>query len=456
MKHSILLIAFLLISIQVLAQNYGLNNADPTLFTKYKVPETNLSTLYFNTQMNFNSAKNDNSSSSPNYEYSSNSFNYNFNSSLTPSYYLLKENDDNVLSLNAYANGSYSNNYSKNENSLNTNNNYAKQINWQLYLSLVGNYKNYLSESYLFYSFGSNIRINMTDERFEGYYLNDSYGDLPYKGTKDQNYNILMGVGWGKMRNVTPVVSAIRLQERLKQLNLLNDDFNESTIEDLAEQFSKEIYYSNVYNMSGKYFWGDIEKTLAINGVSLSGLNQYGSYYLKEISNEIRFQRNEGILGGINLQLDYYSYYANSNISEVFFTLANIYFNYSHQLNLNSQINFNISFNGGPNITNHPYVRQKYSINSVIGYNYELTDRVVTSISNTFSQSFTNSDGQPKTLTNDVNLSVNYFIEDKISLNTSYELFYSNNKYFHNKGSQLNNILSLGLTYYIDKGFLYK
>jgi|WetSurMetagenome_2_1015567.scaffolds.fasta_scaffold401829_1 hypothetical protein len=57
MKHSISLFAILLISIQVLAQNYGLDNADPTLFTKYKIPETNLSTLYFNTQMNFNSTK---------------------------------------------------------------------------------------------------------------------------------------------------------------------------------------------------------------------------------------------------------------------------------------------------------------------------------------------------------------------------------------------------------------
>jgi hypothetical protein len=457
MKHSITILTILLISYRLLAQNYGLDNADPALFTKYRIPETNLSTFYFNTQVNFNSSQKDNYTSIPYNEFLNNTYSYFFNSSLSPNYYLLKENDDRVLDFNIYANGSYINRYNKSNYSIDTINSYEKERELNAYLNIDFNYKKYLHESDLFYSIGSKSSIEISDQRKEGTYVNNL---RLYEGTKNQDYNILFGIGWGKIRNVSPVVSAIRFQERLKQLNIINSNLNEKTIEDLAEQLSKEMYYSTVYNRSGKYLWDDIEKSLSRNGISLSGLNQYGSYYLKEISSEIRFQRNEGLSTGLNFQFNYNNFFYSNyidKINEQYYSLGNVYLNCSHQLNLNSQINFNLSLSGGPNLSKHPHYRQKYLINSEVGYNYELTDRLVTSISDKFSLSFINlSDGQIKELRNDLQLRANYFIEDKISLNMAYLLSYAKFQYPLASNSELDDIFSIGLTYYIDKGFLYK
>lgn len=113
---------------------------------------------------------------------------------------------------------------------------------------------------------------------------------------------------------------------------------------DLAQKFSQNSYYPEVYNRPDKFFWQDIEKTLANDGVTLTGLNQYADSYLREVLNEVRFIRNEGLELSLSLKLDYYNNYASfSGITEKFYTLLNGSLIYSHQLNLNSQLSFNMS-----------------------------------------------------------------------------------------------------------------
>ncbi len=460
MRHSILLIVLLIIiSTQLKAQSYGLNNADPSLFSKYRIPETNLSSLYFGVQSSFNSQKSDNLYADPTYSSSNDNLTRNFNSSLSPSYYLLKETDDRVLKINTRISGAYNYNYSKQNSFRNYNNNlmvynnYSKQVGFNLNLLFEGDYRNYIAATDLFYSFGSDFLLDIYDRKID----NDNINDNSYEGAKTQSYDFTIGIGWGKIRNVTPVVSAIRFQERLKQLNLINDDLNENTIEALAEQFSKSSYYLQVYDRSAKYFWQDIEKTLANSGVSLSGLNQYGSNYIREVPNEIRFSRNEGIITGLNLQLLYdnsfHSY--NSSLNEQFFTLANAYLNYSHQLNLNSQLSFDISLSGGPNLIKNSLVKQEYMFNSLVSYYFELTDRIVASIVNNFALTFQNATIQRKTLSNNLKIGMDYFLEDKLALNASYQLAYRDKKLEFQKNTAANNYITLGLTYYIDRGFIY-
>jgi hypothetical protein len=328
-------------------------------------------------------------------------------------------------------------------------------------LNLQGSYGRYLSQGNLFYSFGSTISASINN------YYNDNNQFSQYQGNVIQNYDISIGIGWGKIRDVTPVVSAIRLQERLKQLNLLNNDLSENTIEDLSEQFSKSIYYSQVHDRADKFFWQEIEKTLLNDGVSLAGLNQYGSSYLREIPNEIRFLRNEGIMTGFNIMINYDNdYYTNDGIfdPEHLNILGNVYLNLSHQLNLNSQVRFSLSLSGGPNAIKDSYYRQKYIIQSTIGYDYEITDKIVTSVSDAFNCAFQNNSASyysidSKTLTNNFSLSINYFIEDNLSLNASYMWNYNdsrtNDESLTGKFAESTNNIVVGFTYYINRGFLY-
>jgi hypothetical protein len=475
MKKSIILLSLIaFISTKLTAQSVGLGNTDVSVFSNYRIPETNLSSLWFNTNLNFNSTNNIQSSninnSGQNSNYSSNDFNSNLQYSLAPNYFLLKQNDENWLSLTSNFNTNISYNYDKSQVDDSTYS-HSKENGYDLTLDFNGSYGKYFTPGNLFYSISSIVEVDVysaySDIFQEGQHINQ------YIGNKTQHYNISFGFGWGKIRDVTPVVSAIRLQERLKQLNLLNNDLSENTIEDLSEQFSKSIYYSQVHNRADKFFWQDVEKTLSNNGVSLAGINQFGSNYLREVLNEVRFMRNEGITTGLNITMDYRNAYASSTNSctEGLNTLGNIYFNLSHQLDLNSQIKFSLSLSGGPNVIKYSLNKQEYLIQSTIGYDYEITDRIVTSVSNSINYTINNYvNQQDKVLDDSFIFNVNYFIEDNYSLKISYQWEYSDSRRNANyindinaypyswssKAANIGNFLTVGFTYYINRGFLYK
>jgi hypothetical protein len=465
MKQSIVFFAFLFFvsMVEINAQTYGLDNTDPVVFTKFRVPDTDLRTLWFNTNFDFNSQKNINSNDYNSYTYSSNNYYSNLRYNLNPKYFLLRESENRYLSLDAGLIGSYSRQYQENEASINQPKSTFLTKDYAADLNMSFTYDNYINGNNTFYSLSSNIRVNLDDSKSEQNYNTITNS---YSSNKNQNYTVSVGAGIGRLRNITPVVTAIRFQERLKQLNLLNNDLSENTIESLAGQFYKQQYFSDVYDRPDKYLWQDIEKTLTAEGVSLKGMNMYSDSYLKEAVNEVRFLRNEGLIAGVELQLNYEKQYrystGSSNIlPEMFYTLGNVYLKYSHQMNLNSQFNFDIAASGGPNILKNPSFRQQYSLLADIGYNYELTDRLVVSVNNSISLAFWNDRQQLKNRTNDFVFSLHYFIEDNLSLNANYHWNYNDSKsmvlnepvYYQNSSGN-NHSVSIGFTYYVERGFL--
>lgn len=240
---------------------------------------------------------------------------------------------------------------------------------------------------------------------------------------------------------------------------MLDKDLNKKTIEDLAGQFYKQSYYNSVYNRPDKYFWQDIDKILANDAVSLKDMNMYSNAYLRESLNEVRFLRNEGFVAGMNLLLNYQNQYSASNqghyLSEQLFAMGQAYINFSHQMNLNSQINFNLSLMGGPDVIAHPSERQQYSMAAGLGYDYELTDRLVASVNNTFYLLFGNYVVQQKLLSNYFNINMKYFVEDNLSLNVDYNWTYSDSKGPYESSTQ-NTVnthsINIGFSYYIETG----
>jgi hypothetical protein len=281
MKRSIILFTLLLFvsTGNVNAQKYGLGNTDPSVFTKFRIPETDLSAIWFNTNLYIYSNKNDYTNIEPEVPSTGSRFNSSLSYSLNPNYYLLRESEDNYLTVRGSLSGSYYQEYREDHSSIEQQKftsqykEYATSIN----LSFTDN--NYINSNDIFYSLGSNIQVNMEDNKTDTY---ESVNSNLYNGDKRQNYSFAIGMGIGKRRNVTPVVSAIRFQERLKQVNLLNGDLSEKTIEDLAQQFYQQSYYSTVHERPDKYFWQDIDKTLSNDGVTLKDLNMYADAYLRE------------------------------------------------------------------------------------------------------------------------------------------------------------------------------
>ncbi len=454
-RYNFLLVIFTsILTINIYAQNYGLDNADPSVFTKYRVPDTDLRSLWFNTSLNLNTNKQNYLSDYARSSQYNSSFTYNLN----PYYYLLQESDSRYLNFNANINSLYNYYYTEDQSSFNQYVNNAKRNGYSAYITLSFTDNNYKDKGNAFYSIASTVQVNMSDQKSS---QNDNgKSTSTYSSNKTQSYDFSFGIGIGKMRNVTPVVSAIRFQERLKQVNLLNTDLSDKTIEDLAQQFSRQNYYARVHVRPDKYFWQGIENILTNDGVSMSGLNMYADAYLRETTNEIRFLRQEGFMTGINIQFNYQKNYAASGnyylFPEQFFTMGNVYLTYSHQLNLNSQVNFDVSVSGGPNVLAKPGIWQKYLLTADAGYNYELTDRLVASLKDGFSWNYQKGDNFYRYLENDMNLSFNYFIEDDISLNATYQWSYLDARtiFMSNIDNHSTNSVSVGLTYYIDRGML--
>ena len=452
MKYSLVLFIAMVFTVSnITAQNYGLGNTDPAVFTKYRVPETNLYSLWFNTALSLTTSKTfDNQPIFSDYSYYNSMFKY----SLSPSYILRKEREDRVLSISTNLSGSYQYNYSE------RNGEYTdKNSNYSLNLGIKGSINNYFNSDNKFYSIGAELNFFAMDRRQDAPSIQLKN---QYIGAKTQNYIVSFGFGVGKVRNITPVISAIRFQERLKQLSLANNDLSEKTILDLSQQFSRRSYYSQVHDRSGKYFWDDLEGILNKDGVSLQGINMYGTNYLMEAPYDYRFVRMEGMTTGINIQIDYSNTYRSGNefqipiLEEQLNILGNAYINYSHQLNLNSQVHCSLSLSGGSNIITNPEVKQKYIISTSLGYDYEITDRIVTSVNNNFGTSFFNESAQRKEMINNFSLSLDYFIEDNLLLYVTYNWDFNETKQANRaKYSVNNNNVQLGFTYYFDRGFIY-
>lgn len=111
--------------------------------------------------------------------------------------------------------------------------------------------------------------------------------------TNSKNRFILIepnaGIGFGRIRNITPVIRALRLNERYKTLG--NTSLTKQEIEFSSVQFTRYQGYQRRYDRPLKYFWKDLD-----NGIDskLSGLNAFDLFYLNDVFNENLGSRFEG------------------------------------------------------------------------------------------------------------------------------------------------------------------
>lgn len=444
--YRMLFVALLFVSLQTAAQRYGLGNSDPSLFTDYKLPDTKLHKFWISSDFSFESNKSIYRFQSDGYD----TYRYDSRLSLSPEYYMLEQTDDKSLSINCFVNAEYNNRYQKTNGNGYYSNSFDKSLSYNLMVMFNGNYRRYIDSNEMFYMIEPSIQLTNNENYNNGVWQNDYYY------SKNRTLGFIFGVGFGKIRDVTPVVSAIRFQERLKLLNIISSDLNKNTIEKLAGRFSEYYDYNSIYNRGEKYFWKEIDDDLSKEGVSLNGLNQFGNSFIREIPNELRFARQEGMYAGIGTQVSYNANKINGqDLDEVMVTMGKLFFNYSHQLNLFSQFAFNISIAGGPNLIKDSPVKQQYEFFAKFKYDYELTDKLVISANNSINVSFMNSDSQKKDLKNDFRFTTQYFLEDWLNLNITYQWLYMDQKniYTSNTNNIINN-LSIGFVYYFDKGII--
>jgi hypothetical protein len=101
--------------------------------------------------------------------------------------------------------------------------------------------------------------------------------------------NLGIGFGFGRVRNVTPVIRAMRVAERLKALGKVSR-LSDDTIRKVAEHFSARSGYSKVHDRGNKHFWSDLMASVP----GIDGLTAFEVYYISEVINEAIGTRLQG------------------------------------------------------------------------------------------------------------------------------------------------------------------
>lgn len=99
-----------------------------------------------------------------------------------------------------------------------------------------------------------------------------------------------LGFGLGRVRDVTPVVRALRLDARLQALGR-DARFTDEELQDVARQFARTPGYEAVYDRPDKYFWDDLFEQLDDR---ISPLSPFETLYLSDVLQERIGQRLEG------------------------------------------------------------------------------------------------------------------------------------------------------------------
>lgn len=438
-----LLCALALFSTMIYSQSIGLGNTNPEVFTKYKLPQSTLHAPAIKLGGNFHSATTDNKNDRNN---------DNYNIEFGPEYFFLTENDDYTMSNKLFSSFKYSNSKSYDNSSE------GKSTINNVYFYNTFNLKKYFSNDY-FINTGLFSHISYDDNAHKIEEFNTSQNFSIFSKYFEQDYSGEIGIGFGKIRNISPVIKAIRFQERLKNIGHITSDLEENELLDLAQGFSRfDNYIFNAFR-SGKNFWKDMESNIAFSKLNLQKLSPYVYSYAMEAFNELSIPRFEGYYISANIGFAYqkdHSFYPTSYWKESIYEQSEVYYSikgeYSHQLSLDQQISLLFNFYSFLNINNKEIKKMRNTIEVSVKYDYELTDRFLFSAINSF-EYYSHNNGNSDYLVNSLLLGFRFYFADKLSANFNYQFLYVKNTSeipnVISKYIQRSHNISFGLTCYL-------
>ena len=106
------------------------------------------------------------------------------------------------------------------------------------------------------------------------------------------------GIGLGRVRNVTPVVRALRLDARLQALDR-SGRLSDEQLQEVARQFARRPGYPAVYDRPDKHFWNDLFEQI---DDQIGPLSPFETLYLTDVLQERLGQRFEGADAAIGTQ----------------------------------------------------------------------------------------------------------------------------------------------------------
>ena len=280
------------------------------------------------------------------------------------------------------------------------------------------------------------------------------------KEVSDYTYNtydvdLMIGLGFGRVRDVTPVVRALRLGERLAALGKL-PGLSDREVQGVAEHFTRRLGYSRVYSRSGKYFWDDLRDI--VDGMDT--LTPFETYYVTDVQMENLGDRLEGweIAAGPSLASREYDG-RDRNAVLPGFARGTWYRNHT----LDHQTGLEIEGKLGRHIDGSADLGAEGSVRFYAEHLWVIADRLVWRPHFSATVAFLNvdaTDERKEWLRADQRYSLNsaftFYIEDRVSLNSlaSFGITrldretYDGHRYMRHRTEWR---VSLSLTYYLDR-----
>ncbi|MCC5941180.1 MAG: hypothetical protein JJU37_06510 [Balneolaceae bacterium] len=271
--------------------------------------------------------------------------------------------------------------------------------------------------------------------------------------TRFLNSYVSSGIGYGRIRNVNPMIRSLRMNERLNEL----DTGEQMTIDDLrnaSEQFTRVSGYDEVYDRPEKYFWGDMDSEIS---TQLMELNPFDLFYLTDVLTEIIGQRLEGweVIARVNL-IHMVSYSKNENkITGTEFsqldrsTLLNpsIFGRWYKNLDLNNQIGLRANISYRHDLSNDKDFSY-YELGARAEWLHNITDRFLAQPFISYQRRI-----------NDLNFSdftagssFNYFVENNLSIFSSIQYSYTRNELNIFTETRNRFQFNAGMRYYMRRG----
>ena len=227
------------------------------------------------------------------------------------------------------------------------------------------------------------------------------------------------GIGYGRLRNVNPMIRAIRMNERL---GVLNPGFglSETDLFRAAEQFTQINGYAQIYDRPQKYFWGDMDEVLSAD---LSALDPFDLLYLTDTLQESIGSRSEGwqieATAGLRYQVIYDSTEdetaggtAQSNLSRSTLFTPNLSGVWAKNLSLRHQLRMNSSVHHLRDLRGDERLKMT-TLNASANWLYSISDRILANTGVNYIRNsrelFSNSVYMART-------EFNYFLENRVSL----------------------------------------
>ena len=387
--------------------------------------------------------------------------------SFNPDFKYWHESEQRILSINS----NYSFDYSRQKNTDDVENNSPsdfpntegryKHTSLYMYqvLNIDASIKNYLNPDNSTFVYGSlygffdhNRRENKTT------YMSGDITDIETT-QKSVVINPRLAIGFGRIRNVTPVIRAIRVNERFK--NLGNASLSDENITKTAEQFTKYQGYTRVYDRPLKYFWNDLS---SLTNTSFSDMGAYDLMYLNDIFDEVLGSRYEGYEFQAGIQYLYKNDLAKQNRNPERFTQKTkqpglfTSFTLYKNLNLYHQLNFRVGsqvdFSRGIELDTWDNVNYLEA-----GWLWNVADRLLLTINSGSSLTFHKTkynDDNILIFHTDLSTNLTYFIENSLAITTGVTGFYSNASYkmaslYDSNIDQTNVNIMIGIKYFFTR-----